>query len=95
MTISLTDVHRIAQLARLDIDSGEAEEVRAKLDAIFGLIGEMTAVDTRGVAPMAHAQDAVLPLRPDQVTESDRRESYQSVAPAVADGLYLVPRVIE
>jgi len=95
MTISLTDVHRIAQLARIDIDAAEADAVRAKLDAIFGLIGEMRAVDTNGVAPMAHAQDAVLPMRTDRVTESDRRDSYQSGAPAVADGLYLVPKVIE
>ena len=95
MTISLTDVHRIAQLARIEIDAGEASEVRAKLEAIFGLINELAAVDTTGVVPMAHAQDVALPMRTDRVTETDRRASYQSVAPAVEDGLYLVPRVLE
>ena len=95
MTISLTDVHRIAQLARIEIDAGEADEVRAKLDAIFGLINELAAVDTTGVVPMAHAQDVVLTLRMDRVTETDRRANYQSVAPAVEDGLYLVPKVLE
>jgi len=95
MTISLSDVHRIAHLARLDIDAREAEEVRTKLDAIFGMINQLAAIDTTGVVPMAHAQDVTLPPRADEVTESDRRALFQSVAPAVEDGLYLVPRVIE
>lgn len=95
MTISLADVHRIARLARIEIDAAQAEEVRAKLDAIFGMISTLNAVDTTGVTPMAHAQDLMLPLREDRVTEANRRELYQSVAPAVEDGLYLVPKVIE
>ena len=95
MTISLTDVYRIAHLARVEIDAAHAEEVRTKLTAIFGLINELAAVDTTGVLPMAHAQDVGLPLRPDAVTETDRHALYQSVAPAVEDGLYLVPKVIE
>ena len=95
MTISLTDVHRIAHLARIEIDAGEAEEVRTKLDSIFGLINELAAVDTTGVVPMAHAQDVVLPMRDDRVTGADLRAAYQSLAPAVEDGLYLVPKVIE
>jgi aspartyl-tRNA(Asn)/glutamyl-tRNA(Gln) amidotransferase subunit C len=95
MTISLADVHRIAHLARIEIDAGQAEEVRTKLDAIFGMINELAAVDTQGVAPMAHAQDVTLPLRDDNVTEADRRALYQRTAPAVEAGLYLVPKVIE
>ena len=95
MTISLADIHRLAHLARLEIDAAEAEDVRAKLDAIFGMIGQLQAVDTTGVVPMAHAQDVSLPLRDDAVTETDRHALYQSVAPAVEDGLYLVPKVIE
>lgn len=95
MTISIDDVHRIAHLARIEIDAVAAEEVRAKLDAIFGMINELNAVDTTGVVPMAHAQDVMLPLREDKVTETDRHALYQSVAPAVEDGLYLVPKVIE
>jgi len=95
MTISLTDVHRIAHLARVEIDGAHAEEVRAKLAAIFGLINELAAVDTAGVLPMAHAQDVTLPLRADAAVEPDLRARYQSVAPAVEDGLYLVPKVLE
>jgi aspartyl-tRNA(Asn)/glutamyl-tRNA(Gln) amidotransferase subunit C len=95
MSLSITDVHRIAHLARLEIDAGEAEEVRTKLDAIFALINELAAVDTTGVEPMAHAQDVTLALRDDRVSESDTSAVNQRVAPAVQDGLYLVPKVIE
>ena len=95
MTFSLDDVIRIARLARIDIDAGAASEVRVKLDAIFGLIDALLAVDTTGVAPMAHAQDVTLPLRDDVVTDIDRHAVYQAGAPAVTDGLYLVPRVLE
>ena len=95
MPLSTSDVHRIAHLARIEIDATQAEEVRQKLDAIFAMINALQAVDTTGVVPMAHAQDLLLPMREDKVTELDRRALYQSVAPAVEDGLYLVPKVIE
>jgi len=95
VSLSRTDVERLAHLARLEIDPGAADAVRAKLAAILGLIDELNAVDTRGVLPMAHAQDLALPLREDAVTEPDRHALYQQQAPAVEDGLYLVPKVIE
>ena len=95
MNLSLSDVYRIADLARLEIDAAHAEEVRAKLVSIFGLIDLLTAVDTAGVEPMAHAQDATLPLRDDVVSETDLSERYQALAPSAEDGLYLVPKVIE
>jgi len=95
MALTLDDVHRIAHLARIDIDAHAAEQVRVKLDAIFAMIDQLNQVDTQGILPMAHAQDVMLPLRDDVVTASDQRRLYQSVAPAVAEGLYLVPRVLE
>jgi aspartyl-tRNA(Asn)/glutamyl-tRNA(Gln) amidotransferase subunit C len=95
MPLTLDDIHRIAHLARIEIDANAAAEVHAKLTAIFGLINELQAIDTTGIVPMSHAQEVALPLREDRVTESDRHELYQSVAPAVEDGLYLVPKVIE
>ena len=95
MALTLDDVHRIAHLARIEIDASAAAEVHAKLTAIFGVINALQAIDTTGIVPMSHAQDVALPLREDRVTESDRHALYQSVAPAVEDGLYLVPRVIE
>ena len=95
MALYSEDIQRIAHLARIEITAGEAVEVRTKLDSIFELIGRMRAVDTTGIVPMSHAQEVTLPLREDVVTETNRRELYQSVAPAVQDGLYLVPKVIE
>ena len=95
MALYSEDIQRIAHLARIEITAGEAADVRTKLDGIFDLIGRMRAVDTTGIVPMSHAQEVTLPLREDVVTETNRRELYQSVAPAVQDGLYLVPRVIE
>jgi aspartyl-tRNA(Asn)/glutamyl-tRNA(Gln) amidotransferase subunit C len=95
MRFSLDDVMRLARLARIDIDAGAANDVRAKLEAIFGLIDALQAIDTSGIEPMAHAQDLMLPLREDVVTEGDHRARYQEQAPAVAEGLYLVPKVIE
>ena len=95
MALSSEDVERIAHLARIEITTAECVDVRAKLDGIFDLIGRMRAVDTTDIVPMSHAQDLTLPLREDVVTETDRHELYQSVAPAVHGGLYLVPKVLE
>ena len=95
MTLTLDDVTRIAHLARIEIEPQEAEQVLAQLSGIFRLIEAMQAVDTDGVEPMSHAQDLVLRLRDDEVTESDRRALFHSIAPQVEDGLYLVPKVIE
>ncbi|HYA21478.1 MAG TPA: Asp-tRNA(Asn)/Glu-tRNA(Gln) amidotransferase subunit GatC [Burkholderiales bacterium] len=94
-SLSLNDVKRIAYLARIAIDDQEAAGVLKQLSGIFALIGQMQAVDTTGVEPMSHAQDVVLRLRDDEVTESDQHELFQSVAPQAESGLYLVPKVIE
>ena len=95
MALSIEDVQRVAHLARIDVTPDEAQDVLRKLTGIFGLIEDMRRVDTAGIAPMSHAADVSLMLREDVVTESDQRELFQSVAPATADGLYLVPKVIE
>jgi aspartyl-tRNA(Asn)/glutamyl-tRNA(Gln) amidotransferase subunit C len=95
MALSVEDIQRIAHLARIEITPAEAVDVQRKLDGIFDLINEMRAVDTAGIVPMSHAQEVTLPLREDCVSESDRCALYQSLAPAVHDGLYLVPKVIE
>jgi len=99
MSLSDDQVRRIARLARIAIRPEESEAVSSRLNRILGVIEELKAVDTRGIEPMAHPLDAQLPegqrLRVDEVTETDRRELYQSVAPATQDGLYLVPKVIE
>ena len=95
MTLSLEDVERIAHLARIEISAAEAVAVHAKLDAIFAMINELASIDTTGIVPMSHAQDMTMPLREDRVTDADRHVEFQQLAPAVEDGLYLVPRVVE
>lgn len=95
MSLTLDDVRHIARLARIELSPGEDEVTLGKLSAIFGLIEAMQAVDTSGVEPMSHPQDLAQRLRPDAVTESDRREAFQAVAPQTEAGLYLVPKVIE
>ena len=95
MSLSNDDVRRIAALARIAITPDESAQVLERLNRVLALIEEMRAVDVANVAPMAHAQELGQRLRVDKVTESDRHELYQSVAPAVEGGLYLVPKVIE
>ena len=95
MSLSLDQVRRIAELARIELAPGEAERSREQLNGIFGLIEAMQAVDTAGVAPMAHARDLAQRLREDRVSETDRHADFQKVAPEAEAGLYLVPKVIE
>ena len=95
MSLTLEQVRRVAHLARIEVSDAEAESTLGQLNAIFSLIEEMQAVDTSGIAPMAHAQDLAQRLRADRVSESDRRETFQAVAPETDAGLYLVPKVIE
>lgn len=95
MALKLDDVKRAADLARVAIDEAEAAAVLSQLNDVFGLIAEMQAVDTRGVEPMSHALDVVQRLREDAVIEGDQHALFQSVAPQVEGGLYLVPKVIE
>jgi aspartyl-tRNA(Asn)/glutamyl-tRNA(Gln) amidotransferase subunit C len=95
MALTLEDVKRVADLARIAIDEAEARAVLSQLNDVFELVAQMQAVDTRGVEPMSHALNVVQRLREDSVTESDRHVLFQSVAPQVESGLYLVPKVIE
>jgi len=95
MALTLEDVKRVAHLARLAIDEAEARAVLSQINDVFKLIGEMQAVDTRGVEPMSHALDVVQRLREDKVTECDQYTLFQEGAPQVESGLYLVPKVIE
>lgn len=95
MSLTVEDVRKIATLARLELDAADAEATCAQLNNIFALIEQMQAVDTRGVAPMSHPQDVAQRLRDDVVTEPDRRDAFQKIAPHTEAGLYLVPKVIE
>lgn len=100
MSLTLNDVARIANLAKLEVSESEANSTLDKLNGIFLLAEQLKAVDTTGVAPLSHPIGALLPelalrLRDDVVTETNHRDEYQKPAPATQDGLYLVPKVIE
>ncbi|MGZ5239513.1 MAG: Asp-tRNA(Asn)/Glu-tRNA(Gln) amidotransferase subunit GatC [Caldimonas sp.] len=99
MALTLTDVRRIAELARLDLGAAEEALMLEQINSFFRIVEQMSAVDTSGVeplyTPLAAVSDAHLRLRDDAVTEGDERAANQSSAPAVAGGLFLVPRVVE
>jgi len=95
MSVDQSDITKVALLARLKIDEADVPQYVDNLSNILELVEQMGRVDTDGVVPMAHPLDAAQRLRADEVTETDRREEFQTVAPQVESGLYLVPRVIE
>jgi aspartyl-tRNA(Asn)/glutamyl-tRNA(Gln) amidotransferase subunit C len=99
MPLEPDDVRRIAHLARLELAPAEEAAMLAQLNGFFAIVEQMGAVDTSGVeplyTPLAAVQAAALRLRDDSVTEADERAANQASAPAVEDGLYLVPKVIE
>ena len=99
MALTPTDVRRIAELARLDLGAAEEALMLEQINSFFRIVEQMSAVDTSGIeplyTPLAAVGDAHLRLREDVVSEGDERAANQQSAPALADGLFLVPRVIE
>jgi len=95
MTLNRSDVEKIAHLARIQVTEAEKDKYASDLNGILALAEEMNAVDTLNISPMAHPLHMTQRLRPDQVTEPDRRQIFQGIAPAVENSLYLVPKVIE
>jgi aspartyl-tRNA(Asn)/glutamyl-tRNA(Gln) amidotransferase subunit C len=99
MALTLSDVRRIADLARLDLGDDEKAKMLEQLNSFFRIVEQMSAVETSGVeplyTPLAAVQEAHLRLRDDVVTEVVDREANQQSAPATSEGLYLVPKVIE
>ena len=100
MSLNESDVTRVAHLAHLELSAEQTVKTLEQLNGIFALVEKMQAVDTRGIEPLSHPFALVvdhleLRLRVDKVTETDRRADFQECAPALQDGLYLVPRVIE
>ena len=95
MALERSDVEKIAHLARLGLSDADIPQTTQTLNNILGLIDAMQAVNTDGIAPLAHPLEAVQRLRAAAVTETNQRDAYQAIAPAVENGLYLVPKVIE
>lgn len=95
MAISKDEVSAMAKLARLAIDPDDIPGYAEQLSGILAFVARMDEIDTGAVEPLAHPLDLTARLRPDVVTESDQRELFQTIAPQVERGLYLVPKVIE
>ena len=95
MSITKKDVKNIASLAQLNIGGDELEHFVLEMTEILALIRQMQAIDTTDIEPMPHPQDIQLRLREDQVTEPNQRDQLQKIAPATANGLYLVPKVLD
>ena len=99
MSLTPSDISRIAHLARLELAPIESERMLSQLNGFFDIVQQMRAVDTTGITPLAHPFDTIgdiaLRLRDDVVSEPDNRQSNQRSAPKVEAGLFLVPRVIE
>lgn len=95
MVFERQQVEQLARLARLGLDEAVLARTTQSLGDVLSLIDQLQAADTTGVEPMAHPLDAVQRLRADVVSEPNQRAALQAIAPAVADGLFLVPKVIE
>ena len=95
MSLSPAEVEKIAHLARLAISEEDTSSYARNLSSILELVEQMNAVDTSGVAPLAHPLEMAQRLRPDAVSEENQRELFQAIAPSTETGLYLVPKVIE
>ncbi len=95
MSLTIDELNRLTELARLEITSAEVPDVLAKLTNIVAMVDQLQAANTDDVLPMAHPLDRQQRLRPDEVTESDQHERYQRNAGMVERDLYLVPKVIE
>lgn len=94
-TVKPDDIANLAHLARIAISEEQADEVANRITEVLNLVDLLQEADTTDVEPMAHPLDSPQRLRADQVTETNQREAFQAIAPAVEDGLYLVPRVID
>jgi aspartyl-tRNA(Asn)/glutamyl-tRNA(Gln) amidotransferase subunit C len=95
MAIEQGEVEKIAELARIRISNEEIGDVTQRITEVLQMVDQLQAVDTLDIEPMANPLDATQRLRPDEVTQSNRRDAFQAIAPAVENGLYLVPKVIE
>ncbi len=99
MSLTSSDIARIANLARLDLTPAHSDRMLGQLNSFFDIVEQMRAVDTTGIEPLAHPVAAIgdiaLRLRDDVVSEPNNREANQRSAPEVQSGLFLVPKVIE
>ena len=95
MSLTADQIRQVAHLARLELHAEQVDQYARELSNILDMVGQLARADTGAVEPMAHPLDMAQRLRPDAVTETDRRDAFQAHAPKVEGGLYIVPKVIE
>lgn len=95
MSVSDSDIEKIAHLARLGLNTDDLPDVARRINSILAMVDEMQGIDTDDIQPMANPLDAVQRLRADEVNELNQRDAFQAIAPKSESGLYLVPKVIE
>lgn len=95
MSLSADEVKKIAYLARLGIEENDINAYANDLSNMLDLMTQMSNTNTETIEPMAHPMDQLQRLRADKVTETNQREQFQSIAPQVEAGLYLVPKVLD
>ncbi len=89
------DVKYVAHLARLSLTPQEEEKIGAQLGSVLGYIEKLKEVDVSGVEPTAHAFPLVNVMRPDETRPSMPHEDALRNAPAQANGLFMVPKIVE
>lgn len=95
MSLTPEQVKQVAHLARLELKPEKVGAYAQQLSSILDMVGQLSAAKTDHVKEMAHPLDMSQRLREDRITEFNNRDAFQEHAPAVRDGLYLVPKVIE
>ncbi len=93
MSVTISDVKHVAHLARLGMTDARAAELVVELNNILGHMSVLAKVDTRGVAEAAGVGAAGMPLRVDSGPPIPLARALDDFAPAVRDGLILVPRL--
>jgi aspartyl-tRNA(Asn)/glutamyl-tRNA(Gln) amidotransferase subunit C len=95
MSIDSSEIEKIAWLARLSLNQEDIPATMGEMSRILSLVEQMHSVNTDNIEALAHPMDIKARLRADEVTETDQRTLFQQIAPAVENGHYLVPKVIE
>ncbi len=93
--VERSELEKLANLARINVGESVLDDAAQSISEVLALVDQLQAINTDGVEPMAHPQDAIQQLRADEITEPNQREKFQAIAPQTEEGLYLVPKVIE
>jgi aspartyl-tRNA(Asn)/glutamyl-tRNA(Gln) amidotransferase subunit C len=95
MSVPQFDVPYVAHLARLQLTPDEEKKLGAQLGGILGYIEKLKELDVANVEPTAHAVPLVNVTRPDEVRPSLPHDDALRNAPAQANGLFMVPKIVE